>query len=314
MPMMIADYLALNLDQAAPESVNGCSNGDVRYAVNLPEDHYKPCPEAEALPADLQGPVVKLADWSGSRIYPHTKRDIWIYRPVDVRSEEGMKVIIFNDGGAYLSRHGAVRATRVLDRLHRAGGLKNTVAVFVNPGQPAEQHVPAAPIASYGPQEAQRSWEYDRLTTDYGRFLAEDILPLTENCLDCKISPAATDRIICGISSGGIAAFNAAWHFPHTFGNVISHCGSFTNIWGGHHYPYLVRTTPRKPIRVFLQSGENDAQTLFGDWGLANKAMASALQYAGYQMRFEFGTGGHTLKHAGACFAEAIRWIWSTDD
>ncbi|MBT3427693.1 MAG: esterase family protein [Gammaproteobacteria bacterium] len=313
MPMMIEDYLALNLDQAAPGSVNGCSNDDVRHAVNLPEDDYQPCIEAQALPADLQGQVIKLPDWSASRIYPHTSRDIWLYRPVKVSSDECLKAIIFNDGGAYLARQGAVRATLVLDWLHSAGLLQNTIAVFVNPGNPAEPHIPPAPIESYGPREAQRSWEYDRLTADYGRFLVEDILPLAETSLDCRISPEAADRIICGISSGGIAAFNAAWHFPKAFGNVISHCGSFTNIWGGHHFPYLVRSSPRKPIRVFLQSGENDAQTLFGDWGLANKAMASALQYAGYEMRFEFGTGGHTLKHAGACFSEALRWIWSID-
>jgi enterochelin esterase family protein len=225
-----------------------------------------------------------------------------------------MKIIVFNDGAAYLSRSGAVRATRVLDHLHYTQVLGNTIAAFINPGVPAAQHVPEVPIESYGPSQAQRSWEYDRLTADYGHFLIEEILPLAEATLDCRISAKASDRIVCGISSGGIAAFNAAWHFPGSFANVISHCGSFTNIWGGHNYPYLVRTTPRKPIRVFLQSGENDAQTLFGDWGLANKAMASALRYAGYSIQFEFGVGGHTLKHAGACFADALRWLGSTAD
>jgi hypothetical protein len=62
-------------------------------------------------------------------------------------------------------------------------------------------------------------------------------------------------------------------------------------------------------IRVFLQSGENDAATLFGDWPLANKTMAKALEYAGYEYRFEFGTGGHTIAHAGALMAESIRWL-----
>ena len=47
-----------------------------------------------------------------------------------------------------------------------------------------------------------------------------------------------TRRLIGGISSGGICAFNAAWHRPDRFGRVLSHCGSFTAIRGGHHYPY----------------------------------------------------------------------------
>lgn len=314
MPMKVTDHLALKLDQATPESVNGCSNADVREALNHPSDCYTPSIEAQALSSGLQGHIVKLADWSASRIYPHSTRDIWFYRPVSVDSAADMKIIVFNDGAAYLSRSGAVRATRVLDHLHYTQVLGNTIAAFINPGVPAAQHVPEVPIESYGPSQAQRSWEYDRLTADYGHFLIEEILPLAEATLDCRISAKASDRIVCGISSGGIAAFNAAWHFPGSFANVISHCGSFTNIWGGHNYPYLVRTTPRKPIRVFLQSGENDAQTLFGDWGLANKAMASALRYAGYSIRFEFGVGGHTLKHAGACFADALRWLGSTAD
>ena len=100
------------------------------------------------------------------------------------------------------------------------------------------------------------------------------------------------DRTVCGISSGGICAFSAAWFAPHSFGRVISHCGSFTNIRGGHNFPYLVQSTPRKDLRVFLQSGVNDAQTLFGDWPTANQAMAKALAYAGYDFRFEFAIDG----------------------
>ena len=61
---------------------------------------------------------------------------------------------------------------------------------------------------------------------------------------------------------------------------------------------------------MFLQSGANDAQTLFGDWPLANKTMANALEYAGYDYRFEFGEGGHSLRHGGALFAESLRWLW----
>jgi hypothetical protein len=71
-----------------------------------------------------------------------------------------------------------------------------------------------------------------------------------------------------------------------------------------------VRATARKPIRVFLQSGANDASYITGDWPLANQTMANALSFAGYDYRFEFGTGGHSLRHAGAIFAESLRWLW----
>jgi enterochelin esterase family protein len=61
---------------------------------------------------------------------------------------------------------------------------------------------------------------------------------------------------------------------------------------------------------VFLQSGTNDAETLFGDWATANQSMFKALVYAGYDVRFEFGEGGHTLRHGGALLADSLRWFW----
>jgi enterochelin esterase family protein len=38
--------------------------------------------------------------------------------------------------------------------------------------------------------------------------------------------------------------------------------------------------------------------------------MASALDFAGYDFRFEFGVGGHNLSHGGALFAETLRWLF----
>ena len=81
----------------------------------------------------------------------------------------------------------------------------------------------------------------------------------------------------------GICAFSCAWHRPDLFGLVISHCGSYVNLRGGHNFPWMVRNTaPRKPIqKVFLQSGRHDMDKPRGNWALANQTMAAALQYAG---------------------------------
>ena len=58
-----------------------------------------------------------------------------------------------------------------------------------------------------------------------------------------------------------------ARHRPDLFGNVISWVGSFANIRGGQHFPWLVRNTPRKETirRVFLQDGTADADNNNGD-------------------------------------------------
>ncbi|MCH2567301.1 MAG: alpha/beta hydrolase-fold protein, partial [Pseudomonadales bacterium] len=193
-----------------------------------------------------------------------------------------------------------VRAGVVLNNMIAAGEIAPTVGVFLNPGQP---------VASNGPSN-QRSYEYDSVTPDYGYFIIDEVLPFIAAEIGVTFSLDPNKRTICGISSGGICAFNLAWHHPDSFGRVLSHCGSFTNIRGGHNFPYLIRTTERKPIRVFLQSGEADAAIPLGDWPIANKTMANAFKYAGYDYRFEFGKGGHSLRHGGALFAESLRWLW----
>ncbi len=208
---------------------------------------------------------------------------------------------MFNDGPYYLSAEGQVRASRVLDSLHAAGEIGPTVAVFVTPGRLT---------GSDEPVSEQRSREYDSMTDAYGRFLIEDLLPFVVQAEGLTLTDDPARRTLCGISSGGICAFTAAWWFPQQFGRVLSHCGSFVNILGGHNWPFILRATPRKPIRVFLQSGEGDGVHFTGDWPLANQTMARALAWAGYDHRFEFGVGGHSLRHGGAIFADSLRWLW----
>ena len=120
----------------------------------------------------------------------------------------------------------------------------------------------------------------------------------------------AAGRAICGISSGGTCAFTAAWQRPDLFSKVLSHVGSFTNIHGGDVYPGLIRKTPPKPIRVFLQDGANDLDNEHGNWPLANQQMALALKFAKCDYKLEYGTGGHNGKHGGAILPESLRWLW----
>ena len=310
-PLDIETYrrhgLHLNFNEVNPDGVvNNRANAEIAQALAVRGDaHYHPCPEAMKREGVAEGEVRSTRGYDTSTVFPGTRRDIWIYTPSGLdQLENPPGLLVFNDGAYYLDRNGPVRATRVLDNLIAAGELDALVAVFVMPG--ARDDIPASERA----RRDNRSIEYDSLKQDYASFLAEDVLPLAEETIGRRFDADPARRAICGISSGGICAFNAAWHLPDLFGRVISHCGSFTAIRGGHNFPYLVRSTPRKPLRVFLQSGENDADIIFGSWPLANREMAAALEFAGYDYRFEFGTGGHNLRHGGALFANTLRWLF----
>src|ERR1017187_1948380 len=166
-----------------------------------------------------------------------------------------------------------------------------TIGVFIDPGvlnaaSPAQQN------------RYNRSYEYDALGPRYARFLIEEILP--EVGKQYKLSADPNDRAIGGASSGGIAAFTAAWERPDAFRRVLSFIGSYTNLRGGDIYPNLIRKAENRPLRVFLQDGSNDLNIYAGSWYLANQSMAWALEFAGYDVRFEVGSEAHNSKHGAA--------------
>jgi enterochelin esterase-like enzyme len=157
--------------------------------------------------------------------------------------------------------------------------------------------------------ESNRSVEYDTLDSRYATFLLTEILPEVRRFVSITDNPEG--RGIAGFSSGGICAFTVAWQRPDQFRKVLSANGSFTNIRGGNIYPDLVRQSDRKPIRVFLQSGEHDAvNPLWGSWPEANKRMAAALDEKSYDTQFVFGLGTHNPAHASSIFPDTMRWVW----
>lgn len=180
-----------------------------------------------------------------------------------------------------------------------------TVAVFVNPGIVPPTRAGAKP-------QSIRSFEYDSLSDRYVRFLTEDLLPVALKDLNVSADPA--QRAIGGMSSGAICAFTAAWQRPDQFGKVMSHIGSFTNIRGGDIYPALIRKTEPKAIRIYLEDASGDLDNLHGSWPLANQEMAAALEFMGYDVRFDYADGfGHNGEHGGELFVDALRWLWSTE-
>jgi len=101
-----------------------------------------------------------------------------------------------------------------------------------------------------------------------------------------------------------------AWEKPDVFSKVLSHVGSFTNIRGGHVCHALIRKTPNKPIRVFLQDGRHDLDNEHGNWPLANQEMDAALRFKKYDSQFVFGDGAHNGNHGGAILPDSLRWLW----
>jgi enterochelin esterase-like enzyme len=257
---------------------------------------YETHPDSRERPGVPKGVVKQMRPWE-SKIFSGTTRDWWVYVPAQYRPETPAAVMVFQDGAGPKDF-----VPTVFDNLIAKGDMPVTVGIFIQPGV-------------FNDGRPNRSFEYDTLSDQYARFLLEEILPEVEKTVNLRHDAAS--RAISGISSGGICAFTVAWERPNEFSKVLSWVGSFTNIAsgktnreGGHNYAALIRKTPRKPIRVFLQDGANDLDTPAGNWALANLTMAKSLAFADYDYRFEYGQGFHSNRHGRAILPDSLRWVW----
>ena len=239
-----------------------------------------------------------------SKIYPNTTRDYAVYVPSHYHESRPAALMVFQDGHTYLKEDGHFRVPVVFNNLISQGKMPVTIGLFINPGHDLSLDSPESPWRSNN-----RSVEYDEVSDTYVRFLTEELIPELKKSYNISDDPKM--RAICGLSSGGICAFSAAWFRPDQFHKVLSHIGSFTDIRGGHNYPSMIRKSDKKDIKVFLQDGKNDLDNRAGNWWLANLQMEAALKFKGYDYKFVPGTGGHDGIQGGAILPESLTWLWS---
>lgn len=276
-----------------------------QYAAST-ADLYELGPDSlQRHPGVPEGKVVRF-DFHQSEVFQGTTRACWLYIPAQYDGSKPAALMVFQDGHAYVGERGQMRVPIVFDNLIARGDMPITIGLFINPGHRGGD----GPDANGWGSRNNRSFEYDTPSGDYARFLIDELIPYITTKWDLNLTDNPEMRAICGMSSGGICAWTAAWERPDYFQKVLSHIGSFVNIRGGYIYPAIMRKTDRKPIRVFLQDGSNDLNNDHGNWPLANIQMARSLAYVGYDFHFVFGDGGHNGNHGGAILPESLKWLW----
>lgn len=287
--------------------------------ISIAPAQEKPKPRQYPLGAESErreniphGKVTKHS-WGSSKVFKDTFREYYVYVPAqyDPKGSEKAAVMVFQDGHAYVDEKGQYRTPTVLDNLIGSGDMPVTIAIFVNPGWFTDKLEKPQKWKAPEGVKTNRSLEYDSLNADYAKFLETEIL--AEVGKQYRLTDDPEQRAICGISSGGICAFTVAWERPDLFRKVLSHVGSFTNIRGGNAYPFLIRKTEAKPIRVFLQDGSNDLDNEHGNWPLGNQEMAAAFRFMNYDYQFVYGEGAHNGNHGGSILPDSLRWLWRKD-
>ncbi len=265
------------------------------------DSEYRLGPDSERQEGVPAGEVKSFV-FADSKVFAGTTHAWSLYVPKQYDSAKPACVMVFFDGSGYAKLDGHTRVPIVFDNLIAKKEMPVTLGVFINPG--------IFKATDGGNDRSNRSVEYDTVSDANARFVIEEIMPQVTK--DYRLTDDPAGWAIAGMSSGGIAAFTVAWERPDKFRKVVSWIGSFTNIRGGYVFPALIRKSKRnpKPIQVFLQDGSNDLDNAHGNWPLSNQDMAAALKFAGYDYKFEYGSGAHSPKHGAALFPETLRWLW----
>jgi gluconolactonase len=250
-------------------------------------------PEIE--PKAVLAGVVKSCKFSNSTIFPGTVRDVTVFIPAQYDGSKPACVYVRTDGYNPIEKP-------LLETLIATKEMPVTIGVFVRPGE-----VPATVPKTLG--RRNRCFEYDGVGDNNVRFLVEELLPFVAGQFDLKLSNDGNDRCIAGGSSGGIAAFNAAWERPDAFCRVYANSGSFVAFRGGHEFPTLVRKFEAKPIRAYLTTGTRDMENCAGDWFLIDQEMDKALRFSGYDFFFRTINGGHVAGYYDY-YREAMSFLW----
>ena len=249
----------------------------------------------EVKPEQVLKGQIKQTKFNDSRIFPGTERDVTVFIPAQYDGSKPACVYVKFDGYNPGEKP-------LLEEMIATKEMPVTVGVFVKPG-----NLPAPVKGTIG--RRNRDLEYDGVSDDNVRFLTDELLPFVAKEFDLKLSASGNDRCIAGGSSGGIAAFAAAWNRPDAFTRVYAGSGSFVAFRGGHEFPTLVRKTEAKPIRAFLTTGTHDMENCAGDWFLLDQEMDKALKFSGYDYQFRIINGGHVAGYMDH-WREAMAYLW----
>lgn len=299
---------------------------------------------ADSLPQEgvPKGKLIGPLEWH-SKVIRGTVRQYWIYVPAQYTGEKAAGLLVFQDGQRALNPKGPLRVDQVMENLIAKKDIPVMIGLFITPGNLSE-HYPDN-LGMGNPNN--RAQEYDVLSDAYATMLIDELIPELKKTY--KISDDVNSRVIGGTSSGAICAWTVAWERTDQFRKVISMIGSYTSIGfrpakgnqpmvpGGDLYPTLIRKSPIKPIRIFLQDGTNDLansapngvtpdnwsmSNAHGSWHLANLQMLNALEFANrsadfrklegprYEFDHAWGDGWHNDDHGGQLLPDILRWMF----
>ena len=270
---------------------------ELKFAANVPK-------------GTLSTFVMKSAD---STIYPGItgaySRNVWVYVPAQYVPGTPAPFIVVQDGDNYI-----LRLPPILDNLIAAKRLPVMIAIMANSGGGNDKG-------------SERGLEYDTVSDKFVTWVETELLPKVSSMYNLTLTTDPNGRATLGGSSGGAAAFTMGWFRPDLYRRILTYSGTYVNqesptdpmyphgAWEYHEH--LIADADPKPLRVYLECGQNDynandPETTYENFKMANQRMAAALMAKGYHTRFEYALGAmhDDAKVINQTLPEALEWLW----
>jgi len=271
---------------------------------------YPTAPELAKRVGVPEGKVIEFVmNSSESKFYPGAnggfQRHVCVYVPASYVAGAEVPLIVSAD--AYGTRY---NLPTILDNMIYDQRLPAVAAVMIDNG---------------GNAGAERSVEYDTVSSKYVEFVEAEVLPRAEKEANVKFSKNPDARMTMGGSSGGAVALTMAWFRPDLYHRVLSYSGTFVNLRNGPEAPlgayeyieHLFPQSEKKPFRLWIQVSENDNGSKTPsegrrNWVTANSRFAKVLKDKGYPYQFVYSKGaGHTQRKViDNTLPQALEYVW----
>jgi enterochelin esterase-like enzyme len=183
-------------------------------------------------------------------------------------------------------------------------------------------------LQEYGTAVAPNAQGLGTKAAEYGRFLAQELMPLINDQYRTKQDPAHT--AVAGMSLGGLSAFDIAWNHPDLFGIVGVFSGSFW--WRAAQdetevppneliVPQVVRQGAAQPhLRIWLEAATRDETADRDNNGVIDaiqdtQELIESLTAVGYHegqdvIYIEIEGGRHNYETWSKIFPHFLKWAF----
>lgn len=210
-----------------------------------------------------------------------------VYLPGNVETVAGLPVIFVTDGQWYLDQG---QMQKVLDEEIKSGRIKPVAAVFVDSRNPDNA------------RDNRRNSEF-MCNRHYALFFANELIPAVVDSFPISSQPA--DRVILGVSFGGLNAGCFGMMLPQLFPNIAMQSPA-----SDKHVKVLTRQYRQKdrlPLKIFFSNGTR------GDNLKSSRAFHELLLEKGYDVTYIEVAQSHDWNNWAPLLDDLLQTFFSPD-